>query len=119
MFEHAQDGVSSTRCCQRLRNRPNALYNFYQDVFGINVVETDERVRVARANELESAHLGVEVGAALLEIRRIAYSYHRNAVELRMSRLNTDEYEYIGARGRCVTQVRVRRHRRAAKCDFA
>ncbi|QQC67485.1 GntR family transcriptional regulator [Paraburkholderia ginsengisoli] len=82
----------------KLRNRPNTLYNFYQDVFGINVVETDERVSVALANEIESAQLGVEVGAPLLEIRRIAYSYHRSAVELRVSRLNTDEYEYIGAR---------------------
>jgi GntR family transcriptional regulator len=38
----------------------------------------------------------VSVGAPLLEIRRIAYSYHRSAVELRVSRLNTEEYEYIG-----------------------
>jgi GntR family transcriptional regulator len=82
----------------KLRNRPNTLYNFYQDVFGINVVETDERVSVALANEIESEQLGVELGAPLLEIRRIAYSYHRNAVELRVSRLNTAEYEYIGAR---------------------
>jgi GntR family transcriptional regulator len=80
----------------KLRNRPNTLYNFYQDVFGINVVETDERVSVASANELESTQLDVSVGAPLLEIRRIAYSYHRSAVELRVSRLNTEEYEYIG-----------------------
>jgi GntR family transcriptional regulator len=82
----------------RLRNRPNTLYNFYQDGFGINVVETDEHVSVALANELESEQLGVALGAPLLEIRRIAYSYHRSAVELRISRLNTEEYEYIGTR---------------------
>ncbi|MFM0628269.1 GntR family transcriptional regulator [Paraburkholderia xenovorans] len=82
----------------KLRNRPNTLYNFYQDGFGINVVETDERVSVGLASELESAQLNVEVGAPLLEIRRIAYSYHRSVVELRVSRVNTEEYEYIGNR---------------------
>ncbi|WP_144137503.1 GntR family transcriptional regulator [Paraburkholderia sp. BCC1884] len=81
----------------KLRNRPNTLYNFYQDGFGINVVETDERVSVGLASELESAKLGIALGAPLLEIRRVAYSYHRSAVELRVSRLNTEEYEYIGA----------------------
>jgi GntR family transcriptional regulator len=82
----------------KLRDRPNTLYNFYQEVFGINVVETDERVSVALANTLESEQLNVEVGTPLLEIRRVAYSYHRSAVELRVSRLDTRDYEYIGAR---------------------
>jgi GntR family transcriptional regulator len=82
----------------KLRNRPNTLYNFYQDVFAINVVETDERVTVALANELEARELSLDRGAPLLEIRRVAYSYHRCAVELRVSRLNTEHYEYVGAR---------------------
>jgi GntR family transcriptional regulator len=80
----------------KLRERPSTLYNFYQDVFSINVVETDERVRVAAASELESSLLAVDEGSALLEIQRIAYSYHRRPVELRISRLNTENYEYIG-----------------------
>ncbi|WP_176060796.1 GntR family transcriptional regulator [Paraburkholderia sp. BCC1876] len=81
----------------KLRNRPNTLYNFYQDVFAINVVETDERVTVALADDLESRELSLDAGAPLLEIRRVAYSYNRCAVELRVSRLNTENYQYIGA----------------------
>lgn len=38
-------GLSKTM----LRERPNTLYNFYQDAFGINITGTDERLRVARA----------------------------------------------------------------------
>lgn len=79
-----------------LRDRPSTLYNFFQDAFGINVVDTDERVRVALAEERESTLLRVPVGTPLLEIRRIAYSYHRTPVELRISRLNTENYEYVG-----------------------
>ena len=37
-----------------LRERPSALYNFYQDAFHINVVGTEERLRVATANEVEA-----------------------------------------------------------------
>jgi GntR family transcriptional regulator len=80
-----------------LRERPSTLYNFYQDVFHINVVGTDERVRVALADKLESALLGVEPGAPILEIRRVAYSYHHVPVEVRITHVNTEHYEYVGA----------------------
>lgn len=82
----------------KLRNRPNTLYNFYQDVFAINVVETDESVTVALADQLESHQLALDIGAPLLQIQRIAYSYNRCAVELRISRLNTEDYQYVAAR---------------------
>ena len=35
-------------------------------------------------------------GSALLEIRRIAFSYNRQPVEWRVSRVNTERYEYLG-----------------------
>jgi len=80
-----------------LRERPSTLYNFYQDAFNINVVGTDERVRVALADKVESSLLDVEPGTPLLEVRRIAYSYHHVPVEVRISHVNTDRYEYVGA----------------------
>ncbi|MEX3978308.1 GntR family transcriptional regulator [Paraburkholderia sp. EG287A] len=79
-----------------LRERPSTLYNFYQDAFHINVVGTEERLRVATANEVESELLEVAPGTPLLEVRRIAYSYHQEAVELRISHVNTARYEYVG-----------------------
>lgn len=79
-----------------LRDRPSTLYHFYQAAFGINVISTDERVRVAVADARDSALLQVAPGTPLLEIRRIAYSYHGAPVELRISHLNTERYEYIG-----------------------
>jgi GntR family transcriptional regulator len=80
-----------------LRERPSTLYNFYQDVFGINVVGTDERLRVAKANEMEAELLDLPIGTPLLEVRRVAYSYHHTPVELRISHVNTERYEYMGA----------------------
>ncbi|WP_205191515.1 GntR family transcriptional regulator [Burkholderia sp. LMG 13014] len=83
-----------------LRNRPNTLYNFYQDTFGINVVSTDERVRVGQASELESGLLGLATGAPLLEVERVAYSYHEQPVEYRLSHINTQEYDYVSGYAR-------------------
>ena len=78
-----------------LRNRPGTMYNFYQDAFGINVVGTDERVRIGHASELEGTLLGLAAGAPVLEIERIAYSYHEQPVEYRLSHVNTRDYEYV------------------------
>ena len=80
-----------------LHNRPSTLYNFYQDAFNINVVGTNERVRVTTADSQESQLLDVAVGTPLLKIQRTAYSYHQIPVEVRISHLNTDRYEYVGA----------------------
>jgi len=78
-----------------LRDRPNTLYNFYQDAFGINVTGTDERLRVASATELESKLLEIGTGAPVLEVERIAYSINQKPVEHRITHINTDEYEYV------------------------
>lgn len=79
-----------------LRERPSTLYNFYQDAFHINVVGTEERLRVVTANETDTELLEVPLGSPLLEVRRIAYSYHQEPVELRISHVNTARYEYVG-----------------------
>ena len=79
-----------------LRERPSTLYNFYQDAFHINVVGTEERLRVGTANAVESKLLDVPGGTPLLEVRRIAYSYHHEPVEVRISHVNTARYEYVG-----------------------
>jgi GntR family transcriptional regulator len=80
----------------KLRNRPNTLYHFYQATFGINVIGTDERLRVAVANAREAELLGLPTGAPLLEVRRVAWSYHGIPVEVRISHVDTRDYEYIG-----------------------
>ena len=81
---------------RQLRERPSTLYNLYQDAFGVNVIATDERLRACLADARQAAWLGVAEGAPLLEVRRVAYSYSRQPVEWRVSRVNTARYEYQG-----------------------
>lgn len=78
----------------QLRERPNTLYNFYQDEFGINIIRTEERMRATLADEEDADLMGVPPGTALLKILRLAYSYHDERIEYRVSRLNTTHHEF-------------------------
>jgi GntR family transcriptional regulator len=79
-----------------LRERPSTLYSLYQDVFGVNVIATDERLRTCLAGANHAQWLNVPEDSPLLQIRRVAYSYHRVPVEWRVSHVNTAAYEYLG-----------------------
>lgn len=81
---------------RHLRERPSTLYSLYQYVFGVNVIATDERLRTCLAAATHTQWLGVPEGEPLLQIRRVAYSYHRLPVEWRVSHVNTATYEYLG-----------------------
>jgi GntR family transcriptional regulator len=79
----------------QLRTRPNTLYNFYQESFGINVIQTEERLRSVLATEREEALLGVKPGSPMMRILRVAFSFHRQPVEWRVSTLDTSDYEFV------------------------
>ena len=78
----------------RFAARPSTIYNLYQDAFGLSVVKTRERLRATLADADTAALLGVARGTPLLAIRRIAYSYDDDPVELRRSLVDTTQHEY-------------------------
>jgi len=85
---------------RQFRHRTSTIYNLYQEAFGVSVVKTSERLRATLADADAAALLGVAPGAPLLQIRRVAYTYHDDPVEYRVSRVNTERHEYwadIGA----------------------
>ncbi|MBZ9568562.1 GntR family transcriptional regulator [Modicisalibacter tunisiensis] len=73
---------------------PNTLYQLYQQQFGATVAHADEQLVAVRADVQDVAHLGVEPGEPLIEIRRVAQDYQDQPLELRISRLATNEYCY-------------------------
>jgi GntR family transcriptional regulator len=84
------------------RARDNTIYHLYQSRYGINVLHTDERLRVGTAMRDVALHLGVAAGAALLEIRRVALTFRDRPVELRLSRVNTARHDYHNTLGKAV-----------------
>ncbi|HEX4884474.1 MAG TPA: GntR family transcriptional regulator [Casimicrobiaceae bacterium] len=79
---------------KQFAQRPSTIYNLYQDSFGVSVIRTRERLRAVLADAETAGLLGVERGAPLLSIRRVALSYNDVPVELRTSRVNTAGHEY-------------------------
>ena len=83
-----------------LTARDNTIYHLYQTRYGINVLRTAERLRASLADAEVAKLLGVRKGAPLLEIDRVAYTYHDAPVELRRSLVNTAEHEYFSDLGK-------------------
>lgn len=82
------------------RERDNTIYNLYQTHYGINVVRAVERLRATVADRATAKLLRVEPGAPLLQINRVALSYHNSPVELRKSLVNTTRHEYLSDLGK-------------------
>jgi GntR family transcriptional regulator len=80
--------------------RDNTIYHLYQSRYGINVLRTDERLRAVLATALDAQLLGVEAGAPLLEIRRVALTFRERPVELRISRVDTSRFDYHNTLGK-------------------
>ncbi len=81
----------------RLEQRPSTLYNFYQSEFGLNVIRIEERLRATAADDRHAELLGLEPGAPLLLVRRVAFSYNDQPVEWRLSYINTERFEYCAS----------------------
>jgi len=80
--------------------RDNTIYHLYQTRYGINVLRTSERLRATLADAEVARLLEVRKGAPLLEIDRVAYTYHNAPVELRSSVVDTAEHEYFSDLGK-------------------
>ncbi|ETF04356.1 GntR family transcriptional regulator [Advenella kashmirensis W13003] len=80
---------------QNLSERSSTLYNFYQNNFGINIVETREKLSVCEADSAVAKWLDIAQAMPLLLIDRMAYTYQDRPVEWRQTRVNTSKYEYI------------------------
>lgn len=73
---------------------PNALYELYQQSYGINIVSADEEVRADLARKDDIRRLRVPIGTPLLHIERVAVALDGTRVELRISRCDTRSLVY-------------------------
>jgi GntR family transcriptional regulator len=76
------------------RPLPNALYALYQQEFGVNIVSADEELRADAATREDARLLGLQPGAPLLHIERVAIALDGKRVEWRVSRCNTTHLVY-------------------------
>jgi GntR family transcriptional regulator len=79
----------------QFKERPNTIYNLYQEAFGYTVVKTDERLRAEAADAECAKLLKVKPGMPVLTIRRNAIDMRGDVVEFRVSSVNTARHEYF------------------------
>lgn len=76
-------------------SRSGTIYGLYQSAFGLTIVGADERLRVDAAAPDSAALLGLAPGAPVLRIERLALTFDRQPVELRVSIVDTREFDYV------------------------
>jgi GntR family transcriptional regulator len=81
------------------QNREGSIYQLYQAQFGQVVARTSERLRAGAATKQDAEWLHLKTGAPVIIIRRIALGIQDEAIEWRVSTLNTEHYEYFSELG--------------------
>jgi GntR family transcriptional regulator len=80
---------------RRWRERPSTIYHLYQSEFAITVVRAHERLRAVGADRAAARVLGVPLGQAVLQVRRVALDLGGHAVEWRVSTVVTGQHDYV------------------------
>ncbi len=73
---------------------PNTLYQLYQTDYAATVHRAREEITAAQATDDCARELGLETGAPVLFVRRIALDYSEQPVELRLSWIKTEDLHY-------------------------
>lgn len=88
-------GISGTMIEEHINAHKGTLYSLYESRYQIRIIAAQERIRAILADAVVAPLLGVAPGAPLLGIERVAFSYQQQAVEWRMSYINTERHYYF------------------------
>ncbi len=80
---------------KKLSERPGTLYSLYQEEYGISVVHTSQRLSAGIAPREVAQAMGWPHDLPVLIVKRVAYAYHDEPVEYRVSYVDTREHEYV------------------------
>jgi GntR family transcriptional regulator len=85
---------------KRWAERSGTIYQLYQSLFGITVLQAHERANAVAADRQAAKWLGVAVGAPMLQVRRTATTFGDRPVEYRVSLIDTSRHDYVHRLGR-------------------
>jgi len=74
--------------------RDTTIYGLYQGRFRISVVQTMDRLSATKADSETAELLSIPVSSPVLEVLRVAYTFHQQPVEYRRSLLHSEQYEF-------------------------
>ena len=70
------------------------MYRLFEAEFGVRMIRAEEKIRAVAADASQAAELAVAVGAPLLCVERLSFTYGDKPVELRRGLYRTDHHHY-------------------------
>jgi GntR family transcriptional regulator len=70
------------------------VYALYESHYATHMVRAEETIKAVMANETLAAHLHLAIGAPLLSVERVAFTYGNKPVEIRHARYDTSDQHY-------------------------
>ena len=70
------------------------VYALYESQYATHMVRAEEKIKAVSADENLAKHLQLSVGAPLLSVERVAFTYGNKPVEIRHARYDTSEQHY-------------------------
>jgi GntR family transcriptional regulator len=79
---------------ERLADYKGPMYGMFEAEFGVRMIRAEERIRAVAADAPVAEWLAVPVGAPLLSVERLSFTYGDKPVELRRGLYNTEQHFY-------------------------
>jgi GntR family transcriptional regulator len=79
---------------ERLQAWRGPLYRLFEAEFAVRMIRAEEKIRAVAAAPDEAALFGIAVGAPLLSVERLSYTYGDRPVELRRGLYHTAHHHY-------------------------
>jgi GntR family transcriptional regulator len=70
------------------------VYALYESHYATHMVRAEEKIKAVTADETLAAHLHLAIGAPLLSVERVAFTYGNKPVEIRHARYDTSDQHY-------------------------
>jgi GntR family transcriptional regulator len=80
--------------------RPGTIFGLFQTRYGLTVVRTEDFVTAVIAGGRHAALLDLPPGAALLHVRRTAFTYRNQPVETRVRYVSCARHGYVNVLGK-------------------
>jgi GntR family transcriptional regulator len=87
---HAFKGLSA----ERLAAYKGPMYGLFESEFGVRMIRAEEKLRAVAADAEASGLLALPLGAPLLSVERLSFTYGDNPVELRRGLYDTTAHHY-------------------------
>ena len=79
---------------ERLSEYRGPMYGLFETEFGVRMIRAEEKIRAVAADKAAADLLSLDVGAPLLSVERLSFTYGDRPVELRRGLYNTTSHFY-------------------------